>query len=69
MVASGFGITIMPQTAVKGSNFCNSCDINLVSIPLEVDGITGTPALAWRFGFPDTRQLKQFAMQFILAMI
>ena len=58
MVASGFGITIMPQTAVKGSNFCNSCDINLVSIPLEGDGIMRTTALAWRVGFPRHKTIE-----------
>ena len=58
MVASGFGITILPQTAVKGSSFHCACSSNLVAIPFEGDRPKRTTAIAWRAGFPRHRAIE-----------
>lgn len=58
MVASGFGISILPQTAVMGTSFCSSCSINLVAIPFEGDGPKRTTAIAWRAGFPSYKAIE-----------
>ena len=49
MVTTGFGITILPQTAVTGSSFAAN---NLVAVPFEGNGPKRTTALAWRASFP-----------------
>jgi LysR family hydrogen peroxide-inducible transcriptional activator len=49
MVTSGFGITVLPLSAVKGSSFIAS---NLVAIPLQGKNSKRTVALAWRSSFP-----------------
>lgn len=58
MVSTGFGITILPQTAVKGSSFCSACHSNLVAVPFEGDGPKRTTALAWRAGFPRYKAIE-----------
>ena len=58
MVAIGFGITILPQTAVKGTNFCSSCNIDLVAVPFEGDSPKRTTAIAWRAGFPRYKAIE-----------
>lgn len=58
MVATGFGITILPQTAVKSSKFCGSCRTNLVTVPFKSDGPKRTTAIAWRAGFPRYRAIE-----------
>ncbi|MGB2115217.1 MAG: LysR substrate-binding domain-containing protein [Porticoccaceae bacterium] len=58
MVASGFGITILPETAVKGSSFCSTCSTNLVAIPFEENSPKRTTAIAWRAGFPRHRTIE-----------
>ena len=57
MVATGFGITILPQT-VKGTNFCSSCNIDLVAVPFEGDSPKRTTAIAWRAGFPRYKAIE-----------
>ena len=58
MVATGFGITILPQSAVKGSNFCSSCKTTLVTVPFENDGPKRTTAIASRAGFPRYKAIE-----------
>ena len=49
MVSTGFGITILPLSATKGSGFSA---IDLVTIPLRGDNSKRTIGLAWRASFP-----------------
>jgi LysR family hydrogen peroxide-inducible transcriptional activator len=58
MVATGFGITVLPQTAVKGKSICTVCNSDLVSIPFESDGPKRTLAIAWRAGFPRYKAIE-----------
>ena len=58
MVAAGFGITILPQSAVMGSHFCSSYKTNLVTVPFEADGPKRTTAIAWRAGFPRYKAIE-----------
>lgn len=58
MVATGFGITVLPQTAAMETSFCSSCSINLVAVPFEGDGPKRTTAIAWRAGFPRYKAIE-----------
>lgn len=58
MVTTGLGITILPQTAVKGSSVCTACNSDLVAVPFEVDGPKRTLAIAWRAGFPRYKAIE-----------
>ena len=58
MVATGFGITVLPQTAVKGTSTCNVCNTDLVTIPFEDDEPKRTMAIAWRAGFPRYKAIE-----------
>ena len=58
MVATGFGITILPQTAVKGTSICTVCSSDLVAIPFEGDSPKRTLAIAWRAGFPRYKAIE-----------
>ena len=58
MVATGLGITILPQTAVKGPSVCTLCNSDLVAVPFEVDGPKRTLAIAWRAGFPRYKAIE-----------
>ena len=58
MVATGFGITILPQTAVKGASICTVCSSDLVAIPFEGDSPKRTLAIAWRAGFPRYKAIE-----------
>ena len=49
MIASGFGITILPLSAVKGLSFIAT---NLAAVPLHGTNAKRTVALAWRSSFP-----------------
>ena len=58
MVTTGLGITILPQTAVKGSSVCTACNSDLVAVPFDVDGPKRTLAIAWRAGFPRYKAIE-----------
>ena len=58
MVATGLGITILPQTAVKGPSVCTLCNSDLVAVPFEADGPKRTLAIAWRAGFPRYKAIE-----------
>jgi LysR family hydrogen peroxide-inducible transcriptional activator len=49
MVSTGFGITILPLSATKGSGFSA---IDLVAIPLRGENSKRTIGLTWRASFP-----------------
>lgn len=54
MVASGLGITILPDSAIGTSGYAPN---TLVSRPFEGQGPTRTVALAWRASFPRLRAI------------
>jgi len=61
MVATGLGITILPQTAVKGPSICSVCTLcnsDLVAVPFDDNGPKRTLAIAWRAGFPRYKAIE-----------
>jgi LysR family hydrogen peroxide-inducible transcriptional activator len=54
MVASGLGITILPESATLGPNFQKS---GLITRPFSGNSPTRTAALAWRASFPRHRAI------------